>query len=46
LGRDEALFHQGNPGDTLFLIKGGRVRLTKTLENGKSVLTAMFKGAV
>lgn len=30
----EALFLQGDPADEMFLIKGGRVKLTKVLEDG------------
>ncbi len=30
----EALFLQGDPTDEMFLIKGGRVKLSKVLENG------------
>ncbi len=30
----QALFSQGNPADEMFLIKGGRVKLSKVLEDG------------
>lgn len=29
-----ALFHQGDPSDEMFLIKGGRIKLSKVLEDG------------
>ncbi len=33
----QALFLQGDPADEMFLIKGGRVKLTKVLEDGNEL---------
>ena len=35
--KGEALFLQGDPTDEMFLIKGGRVKLTKVLEDGNEL---------
>ena len=35
--KGQALFNQGDPTDEMFLIKGGRVKLTKVLENGSEL---------
>lgn len=35
--KGQALFRQGDPADEMFLIKGGRVKLNKILENGTEV---------
>lgn len=33
--RKEAVFHQGDPAGSLFLIKSGRIKLTKLFEDGR-----------
>jgi CRP/FNR family cyclic AMP-dependent transcriptional regulator len=35
--KGQALFLQGDPADEMFLIKGGRVKLTKVLEDGNEL---------
>ena len=35
--KGQALFLQGDPTDEMFLIKGGRVKLTKVLQNGNEL---------
>lgn len=35
--RGEAVFHQGAPADALFLIKSGRVKLSKTFADGREI---------
>ena len=35
--KGQALFLQGDPTDEMFLIKGGRVKLTKVLEDGNEL---------
>jgi CRP/FNR family transcriptional regulator len=35
--KGQALFFQGDPADEMFLIKGGRVKLTKVLEDGNEL---------
>jgi CRP/FNR family transcriptional regulator len=35
--KGQALFMQGDPADEMFLIKGGRVKLTKVLEDGNEL---------
>jgi CRP/FNR family transcriptional regulator, cyclic AMP receptor protein len=35
--KGEALFLQGDPADEMFLIKGGRIKLTKVLEDGSEL---------
>jgi CRP-like cAMP-binding protein len=35
--KDQALFLQGDPADKMFLIKGGRIKLSKVLEDGSEL---------
>jgi signal-transduction protein with cAMP-binding, CBS, and nucleotidyltransferase domain len=35
--RGEAVFHQGAPANALFLIKSGRVKLSKTFADGREI---------
>jgi CRP/FNR family transcriptional regulator len=35
--KGQALFLQGDPADEMFLIKGGRIKLSKVLENGNEL---------
>jgi CRP/FNR family transcriptional regulator len=37
LVKGEALFRQGGPADEMFLIKGGRIKLSKVLEDGSEL---------
>lgn len=37
LVRGEVLFRQGDPADEMFLIKGGRIKLSKVLEDGSEL---------
>ena len=39
----EALFYQGEPANALFLIKGGRIKLSKVLENGSEMILDIRK---
>ncbi len=39
----EAIFHQGDPATTMFLIKGGRVRLDKFTEDGSEIFLDIRK---
>lgn len=39
----EAIFHQGDPADRMFLIKAGRVKLNKILEEGSEILLDIRK---
>jgi CRP/FNR family transcriptional regulator len=41
--RGQALFHQGDPADEVFLIKGGRIKLTKVLEDGTELMLDIRK---
>jgi CRP-like cAMP-binding protein len=40
--RDEVIFHQGDPGDTLHLIAAGHVSVRVTLPGGEFVTVALF----
>jgi CRP-like cAMP-binding protein len=40
--RGSIIFHQGDPGTTLYLIETGEVKLTVTAENGKEVTLALL----
>ena len=40
--RDEVIFHQGDPADTLHLIAAGHVSVRKTLRGGEFVTVAIF----
>ena len=37
LGRGQLLFQQDDPADEVFLIKGGRIKLSKIFENGNEI---------
>ncbi|WP_457577250.1 Crp/Fnr family transcriptional regulator [Desulfomarina sp.] len=37
LGRSQILFQQDDPADEVFLIKGGRIKLSKIFENGNEI---------
>ena len=39
----ESIFHQGDPAKTMFLIKGGRVRLDKFMEDGSEIFLDIRK---
>ncbi len=39
----EVIFHQGDPAQTMFLIKGGRVRLDKFTEDGSEIFLDIRK---
>ncbi len=41
--KEENLFHQGEPANEMFLIKGGRIKLTKTLEDGNELTVDIRK---
>lgn len=41
-GRDEVIFHQGDPADTLHLIAEGHVSVRVTLAGGEFVIVAIF----
>ena len=41
--RGETLFMQGDPADDMFLIKGGRVKLSKVLEDGTEIMLDIRK---
>ena len=41
--RGQALFQQGDPADEMFLIKGGRVKLSKVLEDGTELTLDLRK---
>ena len=41
--KGEALFLQGDPADEMFLIKGGRIKLSKVLEDGTELTLDMRK---
>jgi CRP/FNR family transcriptional regulator len=41
--KGQPLFLQGDPADELFLIKGGRIKLTKVLEDGTELLLDIRK---
>ena len=44
--RGEALFHEGDPGDALFIVERGKVAITRTTELGDVVtLTILGRGA-
>ena len=43
LARGETLFFQGDPADDMFLIKGGRIKLSKVLENGTELMLDIRK---
>jgi CRP/FNR family transcriptional regulator len=40
----EAIFHQGDPAQSMFLLKGGRVRLDKFTEDGSEIFLDIRKG--
>src|SRR5436190_11853975 len=42
--KDETLFAQGDPGDAIFYIQKGKVKLTVVSKNGKEVVIAIFGG--
>ena len=35
----EVIFHQGEPGDAMYILMEGRVELTKTFDDGKKPIT-------
>lgn len=41
--KDENLFRQGEPANEMFLIKGGRIKLTKVLEDGSELTVDIRK---
>lgn len=41
--KGQPLFLQGDPADEVFLIKGGRIKLTKVLEDGTGLLLDIRK---
>lgn len=41
--RGETVFRQGDPADEVFLIKGGRIKLTKVLEDGTELMLDLRK---
>ncbi|MCG8565984.1 MAG: Crp/Fnr family transcriptional regulator [Desulfobacterales bacterium] len=41
--KGEQLFRQGDPADEMFLIKGGRIKLTKILEDGSELTVDIRK---
>lgn len=43
LTKGEALFLQGDPADDMFLIKGGRIKLSKVLEDGTELMLDIRK---
>ena len=43
LKKGETLFFQGDPADEVFLVKGGRIKLTKVLENGNELMLDLRK---
>ena len=42
--KGETLFFQGDSANEVFLIKGGRIKLTKVLENGTELMLDLRKG--
>ena len=42
-GRGEAIFAEGDLSDTFFSVTGGRVKVVKTLPNGRQVLLETFQ---
>ena len=44
LTRNETVFRQGDPARQMFLIKGGRVKLTKIMESGSEITLDIRKG--
>lgn len=42
--KGETLFIQGDPADEMFLIKGGRIKLSKVLEDGTELMLDIRKG--
>ena len=43
-GRDEVVFHEGDPADTLHLIRSGRLAVRKVTRSGKTI-TLRLMGA-
>ena len=43
LKKGETLFRQGDPADEVFLIKGGRIKLSKVLEDGSELMLDIRK---
>jgi CRP/FNR family transcriptional regulator, cyclic AMP receptor protein len=40
--KSSIIFHQGDPGTTLYLVEAGEVKLTVTAESGKEVILALL----
>ena len=43
MAKGQTLFFQGDPADEVFLIKGGRIKLTKVLEDGTELMLDIRK---
>jgi CRP-like cAMP-binding protein len=44
LPRGEVLFREGEPGDTMYVIGGGRIQVTKAVEDGEMVVAELGPG--
>ena len=44
--KGQSLFLQGDSADEMFLIKGGRIKLTKVLEDGNSLPSTFVKPVI
>ncbi len=40
--KSSIIFHQGDPGTTLYLVEAGEVKLTVTADSGKEVILALL----
>ena len=43
---DSQIFRQGDPADALFYLRGGKVKLSVTSEEGKEAIIAFLRGSM